>query len=122
MGLDCYNCTSVTNWDDCKQEKVTCPGASDRCIKAHVKYGENIERFQKYCGVKAQCDTYNNPTCKLGQGSGFSACSVNCDRGVMGDLNSTLRDDQNSTGSTAGVSGMVKMACAVVVLVFLNAQ
>ena len=109
MSLNCYNCSSATNWDDCKQEKVTCPGASDRCITAYVKYGVN-ERFEKYCGTEAQCDTKNNPTCKLAEGFGSSACSVNC-----------VKSDLYNAGSNVGASGMVMMACALVALVFLKA-
>ena len=109
MSLDCYQCSSVTNWDDCKEEEMTCPRLMDRCIKAHVKYGET-ERFQKYCGIEAQCDTKINPTCKLAKAHGASECSVNC-----------CEDDLCNAGSTAGVSGMVMMACAVVVLALLKA-
>ena len=110
MSLDCYKCSSVTSWDDCKKEKVTCPGAVDRCIKAHVKYGNSTGNFQKYCGIEAQCDTNINPTCKIAEGFGASQCSVNCCEG-----------DLCNAGSTAGVMGIVMMACAVVVLVFLKA-
>ena len=109
MSLDCYKCTSVTNWDDCKEEKVTCPSGSDRCIKVYLKYGDT-ENFQKYCGIEAQCDTKINPTCIVAKAFGASECSVNCCEG-----------DLCNAGSTAGVSGMVMMACAVVVLVFLKA-
>ena len=109
MSLDCYKCTSVTNWDDCKKEEMTCPSVRDRCIKAYVKYGDT-ESFQKYCGFEAQCDKKTNPTCKLAEAFGVSECSVDCCEG-----------DLCNAGSTAGVSGIVMMACALLVLFFLKA-
>ena len=109
MSLECYQCSSVTSWDDCKQEKKTCSGISDRCIKAYVKYGDT-ESFAKYCGLEIQCDDKTNPTCKLAEAFGASDCTVNCCEG-----------DLCNAGSTARVSGMVMMACAVAVLVFLKA-
>ena len=109
MSLECYKCTSTTSWGDCKQEKLTCPELADRCIKAHVKYGDK-EAFGKYCGLKAQCDKKSNPTCKIAEAFGASDCSIDCCEG-----------DLCNSGSTAGTSGMVMMACAVAVLFFLKA-
>ena len=109
MSLECYQCSSVTSWDDCKQEKKTCSGISDRCIKAYVKYGDT-ESFAKYCGLEIQCDDKTNPTCKLAEAFGASDCSVNCCEG-----------DLCNAGSVVGISGMAMMACAVAVLVFLKA-
>ena len=109
MSLECYDCVSTTSWDDCEQKKKSCSDVLDRCIKAYVKYGD-IESYQKYCGLKAQCDKKINPTCKLAEAVGASECSVEC-----------CEDDLCNAGSTTGVSGMVMMACAVVVLVFLKA-
>jgi len=109
MSLECYKCSSLTSWDECKQEKIACPGVLDRCIKAYAKYGDT-ERFQKYCGIEARCDKDINPTCKLAEAVGASECTVDCCEG-----------DLCNAGSTAGISGMVMMACAVVVLVFLKA-
>ena len=98
MSLDCYKCSSVTSWDDCKNEKVTCPGESDICVKASVKYDDN-QKFEMYCGKQEQCDTNNNPTCKLAEGAGFNACSVNCNEGVNGGV--------DNAGSATGVGGFL---------------
>ena len=106
MSLDCYKCSSVTSWDDCKKEKVTCPAGSDTCVKVSVQY-DNKKKFEMYCGKQEQCDTQNNPTCNLGKDAGFNVCNLNCNEGI-------------NAGSTAGVSGIVMMACAMVVL-FLKA-
>ena len=107
--MECYKCSSLTNWDDCKQEKMTCPGVADRCIKAYVKYGET-ETYQKYCGLEIQCDKKDNPTCKLAEAIGASECSIDC---CEGDLCNAV--------SKAGISSMLMITCAVVVLVFLKA-
>ena len=87
---------------------MTCHSVLDRCIKAYVKYGDT-ESFQKYCGIEGQCDKKTNPTCKLAEAFGASECSVDCCEG-----------DLCNAGSTAGVSGIVMMACAVVVLIYLK--
>ena len=52
--------------------------------------------------VDAQCDTKINPTCKLAEGAGFNACSVNCNEGVNGGV--------DNAGSATGVSGGVDNA------------
>ena len=108
MSLDCYKCTSASSWDDCKQEKMTCPSLSDRCVKVYLKYGDK-ESFSKYCGIEAQCDQKANPTCKLAEAFGASECTINCCEG-----------DLCNAGSNIQISGMAMLACAVAVLVFLK--
>ena len=81
MSLDCYKCSSVTSWDDCEKEKVTCPAGSDTCVKVSVQY-DNKKKFEMYCGKQEQCDTQNNPTCNLGKDAGFNACNLNCNEGI----------------------------------------
>lgn len=81
-GLQCYECSVLTGWDDCEKNQVntTCLPGFDSCRKVFVDgelAGLSFKSYAKDCTVKAGC---SNDQCKaLAQvGAKIDDCKIDC--------------------------------------------
>lgn len=103
LGLICYQCTATVSWERCRTTTKTCHPNSDRCAKAHYKYGD-VVHFNKNCIPKRQCTKETYYFCKRAD-----ECDVTC-----------CDSDDCNAGSLFLVSGILFLTCAVISLVSLN--
>ena len=112
--LKCYKCNSERSWRQCdkNRETVTCPEEHEEaCSK--VFYDHELHDRQthtKYCEVKSQCMNTTQPVCKAAK-THNAQCEVHC-----------CTHDLCNAGSATANSGILQVACAVLLLVFLSME
>ena len=110
--LKCYKCNSETSWHQCEKnrETVTCPEEHEE-VCSKVLYDHELhsrQTYTKFCDMKSQCTNTTQPICKAAE-THNAQCEVHC-----------CTHDLCNAGSATAVSGILQIACAVLLLVFLS--
>ncbi|XP_020604268.1 uncharacterized protein LOC110043176 [Orbicella faveolata] len=112
--LKCYKCYSDTSWNQCDdiRETVTCPDeheeACSKVLYNHELHGRKTHT--KFCEMKSQCTSTSNPVCKAAE-SHNAECEVHC-----------CTHDLCNAGSATAISGILLVACAVLLVVSLSLE
>ena len=112
--LKCYKCNSETSWHQCEKhrETVTCPEEHEE-VCSKVLYDHELhsrQTYTKFCDMKSQCTNTTQPICKAAE-THNAQCEVHC-----------CTHDLCNAGSATAVSGILQIACAVLLLMFLSVE